>query len=105
MFRSTSSSVFESPRRSNNMLNQWRQYYLLLLFYQIIYSRENNRLSFGFQNAKQQMESMSEQPVSSKRFIAVFKNNAKIRVSRLIDFHGVNNLVHLLVRKLACAGF
>ena len=46
---------------------------LLLLLYQIRYSRENNRHSFGFRNAKQQMESMGEQPVSSKRFIAVFQ--------------------------------
>ena len=27
MFYLTSSLVFESPRRSNHMLNQWRQYY------------------------------------------------------------------------------
>ena len=64
---------------------------LLLLFYQIRYSREN---------AKQQMESLSEEPVYRG-----FSNYAKIRVSRQIDLHGVNNLVHLLVRKLACAGF
>ena len=51
------------------------------------------------------MESMGEQPVRSKRFIAVLESYAKIRVSRQIDLHGVNNLVHLLVRKLACAGF
>ena len=43
------------------------------------------------------MESLSEQP-----FCRSFSNYAKIRVSRQIDLHGVNNLVHLLVRKLAC---
>ena len=43
---------------------------LLLLFYQIRYSKENNRHSFGFQKCKQQMESMSEQ---LQRFIAVFQ--------------------------------
>ena len=46
---------------------------LLLFFYQIRYSRESNRHKLDFRNAKQQIESMGEQPVSSKRFIAVFK--------------------------------
>ena len=52
------------------------------------------------------MESMGEQPVSSNTFIAVFQimQKSKIRVSRQIDLHGVNNLTHLFVRKLACAG-
>ena len=53
-----------------------------------------------FRNAKQQMESLSEQPVSGES-----SNYAKIRVLIQIDLHGVNNLVHLLVKKLACAGF
>ena len=73
---------------------------LLLLFYQIRYSRESNRHSFGFQKRKTTNESMGEQPLSSG-----FSNYAKIRISRQIELHGVNNLVHLLVRKLACAGF
>ena len=40
-----------------------------------------------FRNAKQQMESMGEQLVSSKTFIAVFQimQKSKIRVSRQID--------------------
>ena len=46
---------------------------IVTLFYQIRYSRENNRHSLDFTNAKQQMESVGEQPVSSKRFIAVFQ--------------------------------
>ena len=46
------------------------------------------------------MESLSEQPVYRG-----FSNYAKIRNSRQVDLHGVNNLVHLLVRKPAYAGF
>ena len=34
-----------------------------------------------------------------------FSNYAKIRVSRQIDLHGVNNLVHLLVKNLHALDF
>ena len=58
-----------------------------------------------FRNAKQQMESMGEQPVKSKTFIAVFQIMQKSLETNRFLVHGVNNLVHFLVRKLACAGF
>ena len=60
---------------------------MLLLFYQIRYLQAIV-IVLDFRNAKQQMESMGEQPVSSKTFIAVFQimQKSNIRVSRQIDF-------------------
>ena len=62
---------------------------LLLLFYQIRYSKQTIVIVLDFRSAKQQMDfSMGEQPVSSKTFIAVFQimQKSKIRVSRQKDF-------------------
>ena len=65
---------------------------LLLLFYQIRYSRENKRHSWilEIQNNKCQMERMTE----LERFIAPlrFLNYAKIRVSRQIHLHRVTTI-------------
>ena len=78
MFRSTSSLVFKSAR-SDHMLNQWRQYYHCRGNFYCCFIKQDIQektivIVLDFRNAKRQMESMGAvQPVSSKRFIAVFQ--------------------------------
>ena len=55
------------------------------------------------QKCKTTMESLNEH--EWRKVYRGFLNYAKLRVSRQIFLHEVNNLVHLFVRKLACTGF